>query len=79
MPTISSGGPARPEVIIVGAGLGGLLLGQLLEQIDVPYHIFERAESVKPLGTLAVRPSRLSTSSSKRGARNDSLHRQSSY
>lgn len=51
MPTISSEGSAKPEVIIVGAGVGGLLLGQLLEQIEVPYHIFERAEAVKPLGT----------------------------
>lgn len=42
--------PPKPEVAIVGAGLGGLLMGQLLEQIDVPYHIFERATAVKPLG-----------------------------
>ncbi|KAI8345671.1 hypothetical protein B0O80DRAFT_504137 [Mortierella sp. GBAus27b] len=41
---------AKPEVMIVGAGLAGLLLAQLLEQIDVPYHVFERATAVKPLG-----------------------------
>jgi len=41
---------ARPKVAIVGAGLGGLMLGQLLEQINVPYHIYERAKVVKPLG-----------------------------
>lgn len=40
----------KPEVIIVGAGLAGLLLAQLLEQIDVPYHVYERAPAVKPLG-----------------------------
>ncbi|KAI8345027.1 hypothetical protein B0O80DRAFT_476032 [Mortierella sp. GBAus27b] len=42
---------AKPEVMIVGAGLAGLLLAQLLEQIDVPYHVFERATAVKPLGS----------------------------
>ncbi|KAF8938579.1 hypothetical protein BGZ58_000615 [Dissophora ornata] len=39
-----------PAVLIVGAGLGGLLLATLLERIDVPYHIFERAAEVQPLG-----------------------------
>ncbi|KAI1302182.1 hypothetical protein EDD11_005648 [Mortierella claussenii] len=39
-----------PTVIIVGAGLGGLLLGVLLERIDVPYHIFERASELRSLG-----------------------------
>jgi 2-polyprenyl-6-methoxyphenol hydroxylase-like FAD-dependent oxidoreductase len=43
--------PHRPEVIIVGAGIGGLVLAQLLEQIDIPYHIYERAAVIKPLGT----------------------------
>ncbi|KAF9936242.1 hypothetical protein BGZ65_002605 [Modicella reniformis] len=43
--------PLKPEVAIVGAGIGGLLLGLLLEQIDVPYHIYERATTVKPLGS----------------------------
>ncbi|KAF9982673.1 hypothetical protein BGZ65_002601, partial [Modicella reniformis] len=47
----SSEAKTKPEVIIVGAGLAGLLLGQLLEQIGVPYHIFERAAVVKPLGS----------------------------
>ncbi|KAF9110949.1 hypothetical protein BGX30_007815, partial [Mortierella sp. GBA39] len=41
----------RPHVLIVGAGLGGLLLGALLERCDIPYEIFERASSVKPLGS----------------------------
>ncbi|KAF9897715.1 hypothetical protein BX616_005105 [Lobosporangium transversale] len=42
---------AYPSVIIVGAGLGGLMLGALLEQINIPYHIFERAAEVRPLGS----------------------------
>lgn len=41
----------KPTVLIVGAGLGGLMLGALLEKSDVPYMIFERANAVKPLGT----------------------------
>jgi cation diffusion facilitator CzcD-associated flavoprotein CzcO len=40
----------KPTVLIVGAGLGGLMLGVLLEKQGVPYTIFERASSVKPLG-----------------------------
>lgn len=43
----------RPHVLIVGAGLGGLLLGGLLERCNIPYEIFERASSVKPLGKTA--------------------------
>ncbi|KAF8953578.1 hypothetical protein BGZ46_003176 [Entomortierella lignicola] len=41
----------QPEVLIVGAGVGGLFLANLLEQINVPYHIFERAPEVKALGS----------------------------
>ncbi|KAF9151499.1 hypothetical protein BG015_006598 [Linnemannia schmuckeri] len=41
----------KPSVLIVGAGLGGVLLGALLEKANVPYTIFERASSVKPLGS----------------------------
>ncbi|KAF9132329.1 hypothetical protein BGW39_000350 [Mortierella sp. 14UC] len=41
----------KPSVIIVGAGLGGVLLGALLEKCSVPYTILERASSVKPLGS----------------------------
>lgn len=42
----------RPHirVIIVGAGIGGLMLGILLQRMDVTYQIFERAPKVKPLG-----------------------------
>ncbi|ORZ26666.1 hypothetical protein BCR41DRAFT_384252 [Lobosporangium transversale] len=41
----------KPVVMIVGGGLGGLMLGILLERINVPYHIFERATEIKPLGS----------------------------
>ncbi|KAH7038747.1 hypothetical protein BKA57DRAFT_509500 [Linnemannia elongata] len=44
----------RPKVLIVGAGLEGLLLGALLEKAGVPYQIFERATTVKPLGFVAA-------------------------
>ncbi|KAF9997937.1 hypothetical protein BGZ79_008383 [Entomortierella chlamydospora] len=40
---------SRPEVLIIGAGIAGLTPAILLEQIKVPYHIFERAAGVKPL------------------------------
>lgn len=46
----------RPTVLIVGAGLGGLVLGALLERCNIPYAIFERASAVKPLGTLTMTP-----------------------
>ncbi|KAF9352884.1 hypothetical protein BGX26_009322 [Mortierella sp. AD094] len=41
----------RPGVLIIGAGIGGLTLAILLEQLNIPYHIFERAAEVKPLGS----------------------------
>ncbi|KAF8975403.1 hypothetical protein BGZ46_009148 [Entomortierella lignicola] len=41
----------RPQVLIIGAGIGGLILAMLLEQVDIPYHIFERASEVKQLGS----------------------------
>lgn len=40
----------KPNVLIVGAGIGGLVLGALLEKAEIPYTIFERTSSVKPLG-----------------------------
>ncbi|KAF9352888.1 hypothetical protein BGX26_009326 [Mortierella sp. AD094] len=39
------------EMLIVGAGIGGLALAILLDQINIPHHIFERASEVKPLGS----------------------------
>ncbi|KAH7056092.1 hypothetical protein BKA57DRAFT_195740 [Linnemannia elongata] len=40
----------KPTVVIVGAGLGGIMLGALLEKCSVPCVILERASAVKPLG-----------------------------
>ncbi|KAG0334434.1 hypothetical protein BG004_000411 [Podila humilis] len=48
-PTLKSA--KRPKVMIVGAGIGGITLGLFLEKAGVPYEIFERAASVKPLGS----------------------------
>ncbi|KAF9547130.1 hypothetical protein EC957_008810 [Mortierella hygrophila] len=42
---------SQPTVLIVGAGLGGLMLGALLEKADIPYTILERTAVVKPLGS----------------------------
>ncbi|KAG0203774.1 hypothetical protein BGX33_008916 [Mortierella sp. NVP41] len=41
-----------PHVLISGAGLAGLLLGNLLEKADIPYEIFERSSEIKPLGAV---------------------------
>ncbi|GJJ74503.1 hypothetical protein EMPS_06861 [Entomortierella parvispora] len=43
-----------PMVLISGGGLGGLMLGALLEKAKIPYYIFERAAKVKPLGSAMV-------------------------
>ncbi|KAF9897245.1 hypothetical protein BX616_005929, partial [Lobosporangium transversale] len=51
-PTITTTSSERiPGVIIVGAGIGGLLLGTLLERLGYPYHIFERATELRSLGS----------------------------
>ncbi len=42
--------PTPPKVMIVGAGLGGLMMAALLEKAKIPYIVFERALEVKPLG-----------------------------
>jgi len=42
----------NPNVMIVGAGLAGLLLAILLDKAGIPYEIYERASSVKPLGKM---------------------------
>jgi len=41
---------AKPHVIIVGAGLGGLVLALLLERAGVPYVVLEKTSSIKTLG-----------------------------
>lgn len=43
---------AKPlNVLIVGAGLAGLLFAIVLDRAGIPYQIYERAAIVKPLGT----------------------------
>ncbi|KAG0041674.1 hypothetical protein BGZ83_001454 [Gryganskiella cystojenkinii] len=46
-PTASS----PPRVIIVGAGLAGLMTGILLGRAGIPFAIYERAKEVKPIGS----------------------------
>jgi len=41
---------AKPHVIIVGAGIGGLTLALLLERAAVPYVVLEKTSSIKSLG-----------------------------
>ncbi|KAF9363922.1 hypothetical protein BGX34_003014 [Mortierella sp. NVP85] len=43
-----------PNVLIVGAGLGALFLAIVLEKAGIPYHIYEKAATVKPLGSILV-------------------------
>ncbi|KAF9315984.1 hypothetical protein BG003_002444 [Podila horticola] len=40
----------KPKVLIVGAGIGGLMLGNFLQKGGIPYEVFERMDVVKPLG-----------------------------
>ncbi|KAK3831887.1 MAG: hypothetical protein J3R72DRAFT_495455 [Linnemannia gamsii] len=44
----------RPSfrVVTVGTGLAGLMMGILLDKMNIPYLILERASKVKPLGAL---------------------------
>ncbi|KAG0228952.1 hypothetical protein BGW41_003228, partial [Actinomortierella wolfii] len=39
------------HVIIVGAGLGGIMLAILLERAGISYIVIEKAQTVKPLGS----------------------------
>ncbi|KAG0082837.1 hypothetical protein BGZ93_002185, partial [Podila epicladia] len=41
----------KPKVLIVGAGIGGLMLANLLQKGNIPYEVYERAKEVKPLGS----------------------------
>ncbi|GJJ75049.1 hypothetical protein EMPS_07407 [Entomortierella parvispora] len=42
---------AKPHVIIVGAGIGGLTLALLLERAGVSYVVLEKTSSIKSLGS----------------------------
>ncbi|KAF9212419.1 hypothetical protein BGZ59_006782 [Podila verticillata] len=44
----------KPKVLIVGAGIGGLLLGNLLQKANVHFLIVEKAREVKPLAGSGV-------------------------
>jgi len=50
----SASHPKPPHVMIVGAGVAGLLLAALLKRAGIPFDIYERAQTVKPLGTIAL-------------------------
>ncbi|KAF9144978.1 hypothetical protein BGX30_010800 [Mortierella sp. GBA39] len=39
-----------PQVLIVGAGLAGLLLAIALQKANIPFEIYERSKFVRPLG-----------------------------
>ncbi|KAF9390477.1 hypothetical protein CPC16_005062 [Podila verticillata] len=43
--------PTNAKVLIVGAGIGGLVLAALLEKAGIDYEVFERAKKVVPLGS----------------------------
>lgn len=44
----------NPNVLIVGAGMGGLVLALLLEKAGIPYQVYERSAEVRPLGKKAT-------------------------
>ncbi|KAF9909090.1 calpain 7 [Lobosporangium transversale] len=43
--------PPGLRVIIVGGGLAGLVMGIMLDQAGIDYHILEQASRLRPLGT----------------------------
>ncbi|KAF9921141.1 hypothetical protein FBU30_008877 [Linnemannia zychae] len=43
--------PKNMRVIIVGGGLAGLMMGIMLDQAGIDYHILEQASRLRPLGT----------------------------
>ncbi|KAF9377430.1 hypothetical protein CPB97_010207 [Podila verticillata] len=51
----------KPKVLIVGAGIGGLFLGNLLHKAEIPFLIFDRAHEVKNLGSVMSLGSSVST------------------
>ena len=57
MPTKTSRGGAeiqesspKPQVVIVGAGIGGLVLALELHRVGIDSHIYESAAEIRPLG-----------------------------
>ncbi|KAG0338590.1 hypothetical protein BG000_003740 [Podila horticola] len=42
---------ANLHVLIVGAGISGLMCGALLEKANISYEIFEKSKELKPLGS----------------------------
>ncbi|KAF9941996.1 hypothetical protein BGZ67_003282 [Mortierella alpina] len=50
--------PPNLKVLIAGGGIAGLTLAVLLERAGIDYEVYERASSVRPLGTaLSIGPS----------------------
>ncbi|KAG0008247.1 hypothetical protein BGZ80_003655, partial [Entomortierella chlamydospora] len=43
--------PTKARVIIIGAGIGGMVFAALMERAGIDYQVFERASKVKPLGS----------------------------
>ncbi|KAI8350677.1 hypothetical protein B0O80DRAFT_457228 [Mortierella sp. GBAus27b] len=52
MSSAAASHPKPPHVIIIGAGVAGLLLAILLKRANITFDIYERAETVKPLGAI---------------------------
>ncbi|KAF9311539.1 hypothetical protein BG003_007305 [Podila horticola] len=50
-PELTRTGGKKPKVLIVGAGIGGLMLGNLLLKSGVNFEIFEYSKEVKPVGS----------------------------
>jgi cation diffusion facilitator CzcD-associated flavoprotein CzcO len=44
----------KPDIIISGAGISGLVMAILLEKLGFSYSIFERSDGVKPLGMYKI-------------------------
>jgi 2-polyprenyl-6-methoxyphenol hydroxylase-like FAD-dependent oxidoreductase len=42
--------PEKPKILIVGAGIGGLMLAILLEKAGAHYEVYDRITEIKPLG-----------------------------